>query len=130
MWRKIDRVRGFSLVELLIVITITVLLMSIGLISYTQAGIRSRDGKRQQDLETIRQGLVLYRLDNGNYPAGPFATMMSTLSANYLKDNSGLVDPKNTPPHIYTYSRPGGVSTFQLCAVLEKDSSTKCVTNP
>ncbi len=51
---------GFSLIELLVVITIIGLLASVGLTSYTRAQERARDAKRQSDLISLKNALEIY----------------------------------------------------------------------
>lgn len=59
--------RGFTLLELLVVITIIGLLASVGLASYTRAQARARDAKRQGDLTTLRNALELFYSENNAY---------------------------------------------------------------
>lgn len=61
--------RGFTLMELLITMGIIVLLMGVGVVSYSQTNKKARDSKRKADIESIRSALELYRTDQGQYPA-------------------------------------------------------------
>jgi general secretion pathway protein G len=61
--------KGFTFVELLVVITIIGVLASIGVVTYSSANKKSRDGKRMADVEQIRAALEMYRADNDAYPA-------------------------------------------------------------
>ncbi len=65
------RSRGFSFIELLFVITIMMILMTLGAISYRAVQERSRDGKRKSDLAQIQSALEMYRSQSSNntYPA-------------------------------------------------------------
>lgn len=62
--------RGFTLVEMLIVITVILLITSVGMFSYSEASKRSRDTDRQADLRTLQAAVELYKKQNGQYPAG------------------------------------------------------------
>jgi len=64
MWER----KGFTLIELIVIIFIIGVLATIGL--YAAAGIqqRARDGKRKTDLGTIKSGLERYYADNRSYP--------------------------------------------------------------
>ncbi len=64
----LDRNKGFTLVELLVVITIIGLLSSVVLASLNEARSRARDARRISDLNTIQTALALYYEDNGHYP--------------------------------------------------------------
>jgi prepilin-type N-terminal cleavage/methylation domain-containing protein len=60
---------GFTLVELLIVISIISLLASIVLASLNNARVNARDTQRISDIRQMRIALELYRNVNGGYPA-------------------------------------------------------------
>jgi len=61
--------KGFTLVELLVTITIIGILASIGLNTFTSAQKKSRDAKRKAYLRQITDALEAYHNDNGEYPA-------------------------------------------------------------
>lgn len=61
--------QGFTLMELLVVMGIIVLLMGVGIVSYTSTNKKARDAKRKADIESIRSALELYRSDQGRYPS-------------------------------------------------------------
>lgn len=60
--------KGFSLVELLVVITIIAIL---SVVAYTAVGgqtVKARDSKRKQDLNTIQSAMELFFIDKNRYP--------------------------------------------------------------
>ncbi len=63
------REKGFSLVELLVVVAIITILATIGISSFTSLQKNSRDAKRKSDLSIIQSSLEQYRADQGYYPA-------------------------------------------------------------
>jgi general secretion pathway protein G len=63
------RSRGFTLIELMIVIAIMGVLLSIAAPNLKQAIIRAREAVLQEDLFQIREAIDQYYADNGKYPA-------------------------------------------------------------
>ncbi len=66
--------RGFTLIELMIVIVILGILMGTILPRLTGAQSRARDTARIADLNNISQALEVYSSDTGEYPAAVCAT--------------------------------------------------------
>lgn len=62
--------KGFTLIEILVSVTIIIILSTVGLVSYQAAGKASRDAKRKADLEQVRAALEIYKSENGAYPVG------------------------------------------------------------
>lgn len=119
--------KAFTVIELLVVVTIIIVLTTIGVTSFTQAGVSSRNSKRKADMENVRQALVLYRSDMSAYPiallpsaTGRYTVAIGTLvTADYLSAPVPT-DPKNVAPYQYNYtSSVGPPPTFCLCAGLE-----------
>ena len=61
--------KGFTLVELLAVISIIALLSTIAIVSLGSARTKARDGKRIADMRQVSTALEQYYADNGGYPA-------------------------------------------------------------
>lgn len=71
--------RGFTLVELLVVILIMGVLLTIGTVSLRNSQIDSRDNERASDIENIGRNLETYYASNmGTYPATALASTEST----------------------------------------------------
>lgn len=60
--------RGFTIVELLIVIVVIGILAAISMVSYTGVQNRARDAQRLSDMRTITTALERYKIDHGEYP--------------------------------------------------------------
>lgn len=62
------RARGFTLVELLVAISIIAILSVTAMVIYSQVTVNARDARRKMDLQTIAQALEVYYQKNGRYP--------------------------------------------------------------
>ena len=60
--------RAFTLIELLIVMTIIAIMIGAATYSWNNARIKGRDGKRKTDLKAVQQALEMYFQTNGKYP--------------------------------------------------------------
>ena len=61
--------KGFTLVELIIVIVIIGILAAVTVVGYKNQTAKARDSVRLADLDTIKKALELYKHENGKYPA-------------------------------------------------------------
>lgn len=68
---------GFTLVELLVVISIIGVLSSIGLVAFRSAQFRSRDAQRKSDIKQLTNALELFYSDYGTYPASSNGQIMA-----------------------------------------------------
>ena len=76
-----SRVRGFTLIELMVVMALIVILASIGLAVYTNSVTRAKESVLKEDLFRIRDGIDQYYSDKGKYPA----TLQDLVSDKYLR---------------------------------------------
>ena len=66
------RQRGFTLIELMVVIAIIGMLSSIVLASMNSARKKARDAKRLSDMHQLQNALELYYSDNSAYPTSDY----------------------------------------------------------
>lgn len=120
-----DWMKGFTIFELLIVITIIGAIIIMGFGNYSGAQKRTRDTRRKSDLKQIRTAIELFRQDK-NPPAYPADSAIpapgSVWSAGgniYMNAVPG--DPRGQPFSFYHYDNTSVTSnlTYKLCACLE-----------
>lgn len=106
------KTKGFTLVELLVVMAIIGVLAAIVIVNLNESQKRSRDSRRKSDLNTILTGMMLYYDDHNtfslsgcncgynnegrgwfNYVGGAYTTSIAEYlkSSNYL--NNIIIDP-------------------------------------
>ena len=76
-----NRSRGFTLIELMIVISVILILVSVALPAYNQSILRARESVLKQNLFTLRSVISQYTLDKQKAPQ----SLDDLVSAGYLK---------------------------------------------
>ena len=109
--------RGFTLIELIVVITIIAVITAVGTISYGGATRKSRDSRRMADLEKYRVALEMARQIGSTYP-----TTLGALTTMNLMPTT-LADPKS----FSYYYNPTSNYTYELWAQMEDGGSTNSV---
>ena len=122
--------RGFTLVELLVTISILATLMAVLLPNLMGSRQRARDSRRIQELGTVKNALRLYYNDNQSYPEADEGGE-TDLSVELLEYLPGIVGVG------YTYYQTNSGDGFNLCAYLEQgagdsdvESQVGCGVNP
>lgn len=60
--------KGFTIIELLIVIVIIAILATIGVVAYGQVQKNARDSKRKSDISSLHTGIEAYSVTAQQYP--------------------------------------------------------------
>ena len=86
--------RGFTLVEILIVVVILGILAAIVIPQFTQASTEAKQNSLCSDLQTLRSQIELYKVQHNDTPPalGTFANQMTLTT-----DISGNVNTSETP---------------------------------
>ncbi|MEZ5285469.1 MAG: prepilin-type N-terminal cleavage/methylation domain-containing protein [Vicinamibacterales bacterium] len=74
--------RGFTMIELLIVISIIVILASLGMVQYRNSVIRAREAVLKEDLFRMRDAIDQYYADKNKYPS----SLDDLVSDGYLRE--------------------------------------------
>ncbi len=74
--------RGFTLLELMFVITIILILVTLGAGRYEQSVLRAKEATLKQDLRVMRQAIEQYTLDKEQGPA----SLDDLVSSGYLRE--------------------------------------------
>lgn len=118
--------RGFTLIEMLIVIAIIGILSSIVLVGLGPVQRRGRDARRQSDLRGAQNALELYYNKCGHYPGGAECQVVKVgdwLSMEAAVVNAGIGisklpnDPSSGSDQTYWYGSDG--SSYVIGAKLE-----------
>lgn len=91
--------KGFTFIEILVVVSIIGLLAGIGAVSYSQFTKSSRDAKRKADVENLRAALEMYRSNHATSSYPDDIDDLTDLSNRYID-----TIPKDPKGNDYTYS--------------------------
>jgi general secretion pathway protein G len=76
------RARGFTMVELLVVISILVILASMGMAQYRNSVVRAREAVLKEDLFRMRDAIDQYYADKTKYPS----SLADLVTDGYLRE--------------------------------------------
>ena len=106
---------GFTLIEVLIVVSIIGLLSAVVLVGLGGFRSRGRDARRVTDLKSIQNGLELYYSKNNEYPATLDVLMTAGIGINKIpKDPIGSAN--------YLYSLSTNKQSYVVAATLDAAS--------
>ncbi len=130
---------GFTIIELLVVITVIGILSSAAYVGFGSIKAGARDNTRISDLSMIKTALSLYYIDNGDDPNNPYPVVGPEISigdgtVNDQYFSTALVPryikvlPKDPlyPQEYYRYKATNSPDAFIFCAKMEARSGIEC----
>lgn len=112
---NIDLQLGFTLLELMVSITILAILAVVGMASFTGTFAKARDGKAISDIKTISKALEMYYSINGSYPG--LLKGLTEVGDNvktkdqFIKGGNVPIDKATDEPYLYY----GDSESYCLC---------------
>ncbi len=118
--------RGFSLVELMVTITIISILSAIGYVSYSSAQVNARDSRRKQDLRSLQVAVELFNQTNKRFPCSGASWEVSGTTPPWISDvattaclgttttslSPNYINPIPTDPKSNSTSAPLATGTY------------------
>lgn len=96
--------RGFTIVELVVVMTIMAILLVLGFVGFASSQANARDAERSADINAIAKGLeIRYTRGNLSGASASFITQGSYPSVYELQHAEGTTVASITPPSMTTY---------------------------
>lgn len=114
---------GFTLIELIVVVTIIAVLTVAGMVSYAAASVKARDSRRISDLEKIRLALETVRQVGGTYPNETGDTNTTLFAAGKSLNGAMQMAPAD-PKSGWNYYYTGSSFTYSLYAKVEDIGTT------
>lgn len=121
--QKLNGKKGFTLLELLVVISIIGILVAIGAVAYSQAQQKGRDAKRVGDMKALQSAFEQYYSTHNNVYSDSCLTMATAASM------ALPTDPKSGWTAYNTSSGCTSTSAYCICADLEGTSGNASNSN-
>lgn len=109
---------GFTIIELLVVLSIIAVLTAVSFSFFSSASTKSRDGRRERDIKETQNMLALYANNRGGYPVCNPEVVVNgisdCLSVALIGEGSGISAPTD-PRHGVGTGSCGDSQFFEYC---------------
>lgn len=119
---KLRNSKGFTLIELMVVIVVIGILAGIAIPRFMGAQDRARIGSAESDINAMRQALGLYEIDNSSYDLGTINSYSDLVTA--LVDPNGNAYMSLPDTTNFTWGSYSGNDTTYTLKINARDNST------
>lgn len=121
---------GFTIVEIIVVITAIAILASIGMVSYSSMQVRARDSERVADIDTMAGGLESYYERFGKYPDQATITGSTFIATELRVSESALTTPNagsvSAPVYSYIWGASANATQYGYIAYRDTGTTNQC----
>jgi len=117
--------RGFTLIELMVVIVIIAILAAVALPNFMGATERARESAVRSAVKTIQTALEMYATDNNGY----YPTLIYSLTqGNYLPGGKFPNNPATNAPYNFASGNESSESAYKIVYSVSADNTSYTIT--
>lgn len=119
-----SRFKGFTLIEILVTITIIAILSTVGLVAYSAVVKQGKDSRRQSDLRSVQSALEQYFADQLFYPSSTDLNALFSSGGSFTSSTGNPSPPANVKT--YLRSMPADPDAGQRYRYVTIPSASAC----
>jgi prepilin-type N-terminal cleavage/methylation domain-containing protein len=118
--------KGFTLIEIMVAVSIIAILSAIGFAAYNQTRAVARDGKRLSDAQEVQKALEQYYAVNSRYPTEAEVGADGGVLKSYFSSGTFPVDPQTGNNEASGYWSRGTCSNKYVFCIKLENCGSKC----